>query len=217
MLIEIHMLQNHSPSNLNRDDTGSPKDCIFGGVRRSRISSQSLKRAIRRSPVFREGLGNADLAYRTKKLPDLVRGLLLERGLDRRMADIAAQQASGFGKKEDKASGNEESATPTTPWRWPKRDMANSYPLSMMSLTSIRPSSPSRWLSRRPAREWRPWNPASVIACVISLPNVGCSNVSYPTFNSCLTYPVSIRHQCSTRMTLLRGAFGNRRGRWRGA
>ena len=38
MLVEIHMLQNHAPSNLNRDDTGSPKDAVFGGVRRVRIS-----------------------------------------------------------------------------------------------------------------------------------------------------------------------------------
>jgi len=26
MLIDVHLLQNHAPSNLNRDDTGSPKD-----------------------------------------------------------------------------------------------------------------------------------------------------------------------------------------------
>lgn len=42
MLLEVHILQNHSPSNLNRDDTGSPKQCVFGGVRRARISSQCL-------------------------------------------------------------------------------------------------------------------------------------------------------------------------------
>ena len=47
MLIEIHMIQNHSPSNLNRDDLGAPKTCIFGGVTRARISSQCLKRSIR--------------------------------------------------------------------------------------------------------------------------------------------------------------------------
>ena len=46
-LIAIHILQNHAPSNLNRDDNGDPKDCIFGGFRRARISSQSLKRSIR--------------------------------------------------------------------------------------------------------------------------------------------------------------------------
>ena len=47
MFVELHILQNFAPSNLNRDDTGSPKDCEFGGHRRARISSQCLKRAIR--------------------------------------------------------------------------------------------------------------------------------------------------------------------------
>jgi len=40
MLIEIHIIQNHSPANLNRDDLGAPKTCFFGGVLRSRISSR---------------------------------------------------------------------------------------------------------------------------------------------------------------------------------
>ncbi|MDI7276196.1 MAG: type I-E CRISPR-associated protein Cas7/Cse4/CasC, partial [Anaerolineae bacterium] len=52
MLVELHILQSFSPSNLNRDDTNNPKDCEFGGVRRARISSQCLKRAIRTSPEF---------------------------------------------------------------------------------------------------------------------------------------------------------------------
>ncbi len=34
-LIEIHVLQNFAPSNLNRDDTGAPKDALFGGTRRA--------------------------------------------------------------------------------------------------------------------------------------------------------------------------------------
>ncbi|MBI4802848.1 MAG: type I-E CRISPR-associated protein Cas7/Cse4/CasC [Elusimicrobia bacterium] len=46
-LIEIHVLQNFAPSNLNRDDSGAPKDAFFGGTRRARISSQCLKRAVR--------------------------------------------------------------------------------------------------------------------------------------------------------------------------
>ena len=36
MLIEIHMLKNYPPTNLNRDDLGSPKTCVFGGSNRSR-------------------------------------------------------------------------------------------------------------------------------------------------------------------------------------
>jgi CRISPR system Cascade subunit CasC len=97
----IHVIENHAPSNLNRDDTGSPKDCIFGGVRRARISSQCLKRSIRRSPLFSEQLG-ADLAVRTRLLPVQVKKRLLERGLSEEMAEIGAQKASGFGNKDGK-------------------------------------------------------------------------------------------------------------------
>ena len=46
-IVEIHALQNFAPSNLNRDDTGAPKDALFGGTRRARVSSQCLKRAVR--------------------------------------------------------------------------------------------------------------------------------------------------------------------------
>src|SRR6476620_6062844 len=47
MFVELHILQNFPPSNLNRDDVGQPKDGDFGGFRRARISSQCLKRSIR--------------------------------------------------------------------------------------------------------------------------------------------------------------------------
>lgn len=45
--IEVHLIQNFAPSNLNRDDTGQPKNATFGGFRRARISSQCGKRAVR--------------------------------------------------------------------------------------------------------------------------------------------------------------------------
>jgi len=54
MFIELHILQNFAPSNLNRDDTGNPNDTGFGGVRRARISSQCIKRAIRHEKDFAE-------------------------------------------------------------------------------------------------------------------------------------------------------------------
>lgn len=67
MLIEIHMIQNHSPANLNRDDLGAPKTCVFGGVTRARISSQCLKRSIRRSTEFEKAL-EKDGGVRTRRL-----------------------------------------------------------------------------------------------------------------------------------------------------
>lgn len=71
MFIQIHMLQSLPPSNVNRDDTGQPKKCVFGGVTRGRISSQCLKRNIRCSPQFKKAFGE-DLATRTLYLPRMV-------------------------------------------------------------------------------------------------------------------------------------------------
>lgn len=68
MLIEIHAIQNHSPANLNRDDLGAPKTCYFGGVLRSRISSQCIKRSIRTSEEFQELLGGV----RTRQLAKII-------------------------------------------------------------------------------------------------------------------------------------------------
>lgn len=53
MIVELHLLQNFAPSNLNRDETGAPKSAIFGGYTRARVSSQSIKRAARRLVVKR--------------------------------------------------------------------------------------------------------------------------------------------------------------------
>src|SRR5690348_12107062 len=70
MFVELHMLQNFAPSNLNRDDTNAPKDCEFGGYRRARISSQCLKRAIRTSFKEDHVLPPDRLAVRTRLLVD---------------------------------------------------------------------------------------------------------------------------------------------------
>jgi len=98
MLIEIHMLQNHAPCNLNRDDTGSPKDCMFGNIRRSRISSQSIKRSIRTSQVFKDEMKNIPMGIRTRRLPEEVKKQLLQDGVDPKMAEIASQKVMELGK-----------------------------------------------------------------------------------------------------------------------
>jgi CRISPR system Cascade subunit CasC len=76
MKVELHLLQNFPPHNLNRDETGTPKDCEFGGERRARISSQCFKRAIRTSPVF-ETLDER-IAIRTKRSSERIAKLLRE-------------------------------------------------------------------------------------------------------------------------------------------
>ncbi len=67
--IEVHLIQNFAPSNLNRDDTGQPKSATFGGFRRARVSSQCGKRAAR--DWWRER-GTATVGNRTKRLQQLI-------------------------------------------------------------------------------------------------------------------------------------------------
>lgn len=78
-LIEIHALQNFAPSNLNRDDTGAPKDALFGGIRRARVSSQCSKRAVRGffKQKGEDGFFSSDeLAVRTKRVYQAIADLL---------------------------------------------------------------------------------------------------------------------------------------------
>jgi len=76
MLIEVHTIQNHAPSNLNRDESGSPKSALFGGYRRARISSQCLKRAYRTSKTFRNEV-DKDLGMQTRSMPEEIKTRLL--------------------------------------------------------------------------------------------------------------------------------------------
>ncbi|NLC14261.1 MAG: type I-E CRISPR-associated protein Cas7/Cse4/CasC, partial [Chloroflexi bacterium] len=68
--VDIHALQTIPPSCVNRDDTGSPKTAIYGGVRRARVSSQSWKKAIRDD--FAGRLPKEELGIRTKRIVSVV-------------------------------------------------------------------------------------------------------------------------------------------------
>ncbi|MDT0329908.1 type I-E CRISPR-associated protein Cas7/Cse4/CasC [Nocardiopsis lambiniae] len=69
-ILDVHVLQTVPPSNLNRDDTGTPKTAVYGGVRRARVSSQAWKRATRLA--FDALLDPEDLGTRTKRVAELV-------------------------------------------------------------------------------------------------------------------------------------------------
>jgi CRISPR system Cascade subunit CasC len=70
LYLDVHVLQTVPASCLNRDDTGSPKTAVYGGVTRARVSSQSWKRAMRL--MFREILPKEKLGVRTKKIVEMV-------------------------------------------------------------------------------------------------------------------------------------------------
>ena len=110
-IVEIHALQNFAPSNLNRDDTGAPKDALFGGARRARISSQCLKRSIRRyfsGLVEQNALATDDVAFRTRRLLDALIKSLVEKGRGEADAEEKARLALGAMELTVKEDGKSE-------------------------------------------------------------------------------------------------------------
>lgn len=109
MLIQMHFLQNYAPANLNRDDTNAPKDAVFGGVRRGRISSQCLKRSIRRSLIFRDAFEGDDLlGIRTKSLPKKISEELERQGADNATIEAIVRRVPEIGRESAKRPAREE-------------------------------------------------------------------------------------------------------------
>ena len=80
MIVELHLIQNFAPSCLNRDDTNTPKDCEFGGYRRARISSQCIKRAVRKHFEKDSLFSSDEMAVRTKRIVDGISDFLVQDG-----------------------------------------------------------------------------------------------------------------------------------------
>ena len=93
LTIDLHVLQSVPPSNLTRDDSGSPKSAQYGGVRRARVSSQAWKRATREH--FSEVLSPEQVGVRTLRAAELLtaRILDLDPALDATAAGKAAETA----------------------------------------------------------------------------------------------------------------------------
>ncbi len=75
LYLDIHALQVLPPSCVNRDDTNTPKTCIYGGKVRTRISSQCWKRAVRQYLKENE---LETVGLRTKKFKSCVASELVE-------------------------------------------------------------------------------------------------------------------------------------------
>ena len=83
--VNYHILISHNSSCLNRDDMGMQKTAVFGGTRRVRISSQSLKREMRKPHLeehannyWKEHLGEPSI--RTRDLSKLNERFIKELG-----------------------------------------------------------------------------------------------------------------------------------------
>lgn len=102
--LDIHVVQPVPYANLNRDDTNSVKTMLYGDALRTRISSQSWKRAIREH--FQEALG--DSALRTRRIGERVAEVLRDRGWDEALAGRAgAHVAAGSSIKWEVAKGKD--------------------------------------------------------------------------------------------------------------
>jgi CRISPR system Cascade subunit CasC len=96
--VQLHILTFYPPANLNRDDTGRPKTAFVGGVERLRVSSQSIKRAVRTSDVFRLKLAG-HVGERTQRFGEEIEAHLLKKGVASETATKAARTVAGvFGK-----------------------------------------------------------------------------------------------------------------------
>ncbi|KFZ77086.1 CRISPR-associated protein CasC [Amycolatopsis sp. MJM2582] len=89
-IIDVHIIQTVPPSNINRDDTGSPKTAVYGGTRRARVSSQAWKRATR--DAFDELLDREHLGVRTKRVVELIGDEITRQAPD--LADRAPELAT---------------------------------------------------------------------------------------------------------------------------
>lgn len=103
MYLDLYALQSVPPSNINRDDTGSPKTAMYGGALRARVSSQAWKRAMRE--MFSGLLPEGQLGVRTK----FVVPLIAERIVAKR--EDLVEQSVDFAKAVLDATGIKSSET----------------------------------------------------------------------------------------------------------
>ena len=102
LYVDFHILQTVPPSCINRDDTGSPKTAVYGGVLRARVSSHAMRAA------FAEN-AQLDVGKRTKKVADLVKEQILPLAPD---ADKLAKKAlENAGIKFDEKSKKDDTVT----------------------------------------------------------------------------------------------------------
>ena len=92
LYLDIHAIQVLPPSCVNRDDTNTPKTCVYGGKTRARVSSQSWKRAMR---MFFKEQAPELAGVRTKKIKSETAKRLVEMyGFSESDADEAAAGAA---------------------------------------------------------------------------------------------------------------------------
>lgn len=115
--VQFHLLTTYPLSNPNRDDQGRPKQALIGGAPRLRISSQSLKRAVRESSYFAQDLAG-HTGTRTRRLATELKAELIGQGVDENQADKIATEIGVAFSKLEKASTNATTLAFISPEEW---------------------------------------------------------------------------------------------------
>ena len=108
LYVDFHILQTVPPSCINRDDTGSPKTAVYGGVLRARVSSQAWKHAMR--AAFAEN-AQLDVGKRTKKAAELVKKQILALAPELDADKLAKKALENAGIKFDEKSKKDDTVT----------------------------------------------------------------------------------------------------------
>ena len=108
LYVDFHILQTVPPSCINRDDTGSPKTAVYGGVLRARVSSQAWKHAMRKA--FSEN-ARLDVGKRTKKVAELVKEQILALAPEADADKLAKKALENAGIKFDEKSKSDDKVT----------------------------------------------------------------------------------------------------------
>ena len=101
LYVDIHVLQTVPPSCVNRDDTGSPKTAVYGGVTRARVSSQAWKHAMRKAFLENELFDKTDIGQRTKKIQDMIAAEIKKLDPDQDADKLAKKAVDNVGIKSD--------------------------------------------------------------------------------------------------------------------
>ena len=108
LFVDMHAIQIVPPSNLNRDDTGSPKTAQYGGVKRARVSSQSWKRAMRE--YFNTEGEISNVGVRTLEIVKYVAEKIIELDDSLAMEEAMAKAKDVIEKSQIKLSDNKAKA-----------------------------------------------------------------------------------------------------------
>ena len=101
LYVDIHVLQTVPPSCVNRDDTGSPKTAVYGGVTRARVSSQSWKHAMRNAFLDNELFDAEELGKRTKKVHEMIADEIKKLDAEKDAEKLAKKVLDDIGIKND--------------------------------------------------------------------------------------------------------------------